>query len=174
MYSGKRYPKEKRVPAVVYIVIGIAAGILLKLFICDVLVVSGVSMEPAVQDGSIVFVSKLAYGIPKPFGVDLLIQWALPRRGDVVVYIYNDRTVIKRCVGTEGDPLDFSAGSEYSLLVAGEKIPLTEAQYQRIKHSTRGPDGMILAVGDNYLESVDSRDYGFVAVQNILGKVIGK
>ena len=34
--------------------------------------------------------------------------------------------------------------------------------------------GMILAIGDNFENSIDSRTYGFVAQKNILGKVIFK
>ena len=53
------------------------------------------------------------------------------------------------------------------------KISLSESQYQRIKYSSYVPEGMILAIGDNYSESIDSRDYGFVSTKNILAKVMG-
>jgi signal peptidase I len=57
----------------------------------------------------------------------------------------------------------------------GEKIiPLTEAQYQRIKYDSFVPEGTVLCVGDNYAESVDSRNYGFVKTNSILGKVLWK
>ena len=44
----------------------------------------------------------------------------------------------------------------------------------RLKDAAQVPDGYILAVGDNYEVSVDSRDYGFVSVKNVLGKVLCK
>ena len=56
--------------------------------------------------------------------------------------------------------------------MGGKKIPLTEYQYQRIKYDSFVPENTILAVGDNYEKSVDSRDYGFVPTKNILGKVL--
>ena len=63
---------------------------------------------------------------------------------------------------------------EKNFVVNEKNIPLTESQYQRLKHNRQVPAGMVLAVGDNYADSVDSRDYGFVSVQNVLGRIIGK
>lgn len=161
----------KRRNYLLLIVIGVAIGVFLKLFIFDILSVSGTSMTPTIKDGGHIFVWKLQYGIVKPFGVELLCQWAKPQKGDLVVYIYNNKTVVKRCVAIEGEVLEFSTDTGYSLLVGGQTISLTEEQYQRIKHSTTVPEGTILAVGDNYSSSIDSRNYGFVSIKNILGKV---
>lgn len=162
----------KKSPVLRLVLLGAGLGVLLKLFVVDFLTVSGTSMEPSVRDGSVVVVFKLAYGMARPFGGELLFQWAAPERGDIVLYFYNDRAVIKRCVSVGGDPLEFSASSGYSLYADGNWMPLSEPQYQRIKHSARVPEGMVLAVGDNYADSVDSRDYGFVPERNILGKVL--
>ena len=157
-----------------FVLMGILVGIVIKLFCFDLLRVSGSSMEPAIHFGTQIGISKLSYGLVEPFGDELLLQWSEPQRGDVVLYFYNNRAVIKRCVAVAGDRLDFSHGLGYSLTVNEKNIPLTEAQYQRLKHNERVPQGMILALGDNYRESVDSRDYGFVSIKNVLGKVIGK
>ncbi len=166
---------EKKTSGILgFVVLGLMLGVGLKLFCLDVLVVSGSSMEGAVEDGSRVVVNKLAYGVVKPFGDELVLQWREPRRDDLILYFYNDRAVIKRCVAVAGDRLDFSVGLGYSLVVNEKNIPLTESQYQRLKHNRQVPAGMVLAVGDNYADSVDSRDYGFVSVQNVLGRIIGK
>ena len=55
-----------------------------------------------------------------------------------------------------------------------KSIPLTEQQYLNLKDIKKVPEGRILAVGDNYIESVDSRDYGFVSTANVLGKALWK
>ncbi|MDE5898134.1 MAG: signal peptidase I [Treponemataceae bacterium] len=154
--------------------IGIAAGIVLKLFVLDILRVSGSSMEPAVRDNSVVFVNKLAYGLVKPFHGSFLVQWGGPRVGDIVIFLHDDKFVIKRCAAVSGGRLDFSADSGYSMDVGGETVALTEEQFNRMKSSSVVPDGYILALGDNRAESVDSRNYGFVSVKNITGKIIGK
>ena len=169
MKSGKRH-------LIVYIILGIAIGIFLRVFIIDTEKVAGTSMEPTISEGETVFINKLAYGIENPFSHELFVQWASPEPGDIIVYYMNNKLVMKRCVATEFMPLDFSKDSGYILSVGGTEnpleIPLTEQQYQRIKYNTSVPEGTVLAIGDNYDESVDSRNYGFIEVNCILGKVI--
>lgn len=153
---------------------GIICGIVLKLFFFDIMRVSGTSMEPAIHDKGHVIINKITYGLVRPFGEDLLLQWNTPKVGDIVAYFHNNKLVIKRCVGCQGDSIDFYTDLGYSLSVNGRKIPLTETQYQRLKHNKTVPEDMILAVGDNYEVSVDSRDYGFIFVDNIIGRVVAK
>lgn len=154
--------------------VGIFIGVVLKLFVVDLLHVSGRSMMPSIKDGETIVVNKLAYGIVKPYGDSLLVQWSEPKSGDVVIYLYNDKIVVKRCVAVGGDLLEYSINPLYTLEIDGDGIPLNEVQYHNLKDSKYVPDGYILAVGDNYEESVDSRTYGFVSTKNILGKVLCK
>lgn len=157
-----------------FMLIGICIGILLKLFVFDILKVEGLSMEPAVRSGSYLIVNKLAFGLAKPFSSTFFIQWATPQKGDIVIYFYNNHIVVKRCIAIEKEQLEIIVDSEYILKVNQKIIPLTEQQYLNLKDSIRVPEGRILAVGDNYRESIDSRDYGFVSTANILGKAIWK
>jgi len=164
--------EKKHLPVPVWIGIGIMLGIILKLFVIDFLHVSGISMEGTIHNGSVILVNKLAYGLVKPGSSKLLFQWSEPRTGDIVIYLYDNKIVVKRCVAVGGTHLDYLSGSEYSLRVDGKKIILTEEQYHHLKNTVSVPDGYILAIGDNYAQSVDSRTYGFVPVNNILGKVL--
>lgn len=156
------------------ICLGLLTGLLLKLFVFEILTVSGESMYPAIKDGERLFVSKLSYGIVEPYGEELLVQWKKPSRGDVVIYLYNNKIVVKRCVALGGDKLEIFKDTEYNyILKTGDfNIELTEPQYQNLKDSSVVPEGYILAIGDNYAVSVDSRYYGFVSERNILGKVL--
>ena len=156
------------------IIIGLSVGILLKMFVFDIKRIEGVSMEPCLKQGSYIIESKLAYGLLKPSGSSFFVRWASPHKNDIVLYYYNNHTVVKRCVAVENEKLEISEDSGYSLIVGEKQIPLTEEQYHRIRYSERVPQGMILAIGDNYVKSVDSRDYGFVSVRNITGKVLWK
>lgn len=158
--------------AVFIICIGLAAGLFLKLFVVDILHVSGTSMQPALKDGDTLVVNRLAYGIAPPYGEKLLVQWREPKAGDVVIYLYDNKIVVKRCVAVGGDHLAYSSDTVYTFTAGGKQIPLTDAQYRQLKDIDTVPDGYILAVGDNYEESVDSRTYGFVPVRNVLGKVL--
>ncbi len=160
-----------------YILIGIALGFFLKLFVIDVLNISGNSMNPTLKNGSKVVVNKLAYGIVKPFSGEFYFQWKEPERGDVVIYLHDNKIVVKRCVAVGGDHLEFLQNSGYSVKVAetdSAEIPLTPLQYQKMKKFGKIPEGYIFALGDNLSDSIDSRDYGFVSVKNIAGKIVGK
>lgn len=157
-----------------FILLGICIGIFLKLFIFDILKVEGSSMEPTLKPGSHLIENKLAYGIVNPLASSFLLQWAKPKKDDIVLYYYNNHIVVKRCVALENEMLEIIADSEYILKVNQKSIPLTEQQYLNLKDITKVPEGRILAIGDNYLESVDSRDYGFVSTANVLGKAIWK
>lgn len=172
MKDEKNGQEKKNTPIIVLILLGLALGTLLKLFVIDIENISGTSMEPSIKDGSTIILSKIHYGLCNPAGDTLFFQWGTPEKGDVVYYWINDRPVIKRCVATEHETLVFSHDSGYSMSVGGITIPLTEGQYQRLKYSDEVPEGTILAIGDNYETSVDSRDYGFVRTDSIMGKVL--
>ena len=144
-------------------------------------------MQPAIKDGERILVNRLAYGIAAPFGEKLIFQWATPKKGDVVIYLWNDKIVVKRCVAIGGDKIEIlrlddmesssmeiSADSLYTLRAGSSLVPLSEPQYLSLRGVRAVPDGYILAIGDNFAESVDSRTYGFVANRNVIGRVIGK
>ena len=151
---------------------GLVIGALIKFCVIDILHVSGRSMQPAIADGSTLVVNKLAYGLNLPYGNRLLVQWAEPKAGDIVIYLYDNKIVVKRCVAGAGAALEYSTQPVYTLRVEGKEIALTESQYRNLKAAATVPQGYILAIGDNYEESVDSRSYGFVSTRNILGKVL--
>ena len=156
------------------ILFGCILGIIIKLFVLDILNIQGTSMEPTLLNGSRVFVNKLAYGLVKPFRSEFIIQWKEPKIGDIVIYFHENKIVVKKVYGISGDKLEFSTDSGYSLKVNGKKVFLTPVQFQRIKTFSQIPDGYVFTLGDNQKDSIDSRDYGFVSVKNIIGKIIGK
>lgn len=145
-----------------------------KLFVFDILSVEGGSMEPSLHDGENIFVSKLSYGLVNPFGSSTFIHWRDAKKGDIVVYLYNSNYVVKRCVAVEGETIAISDETPYTLTVGGATYPLTPMQRALMEGSGRVPEGTILAVGDNYDASIDSRTYGFVPQEDLLGKVLFK
>lgn len=155
---------------------GLVTGAVIKLFAFELLHVSGSSMAPAIRDGETIFVNKLRFGIARPFSDNLLVRWGTPGRNDVVIYLYDNKIVVKRCVAVGGDSISCERAerNRHVLRAGGKDIPLTDAQYENLKSIREVPDGYVLAVGDNYDESFDSRNYGFIPVKNILGKVLCK
>nr|WP_253719332.1 signal peptidase I [Treponema sp. OMZ 789] len=153
---------------------------MVKGFVLDIKRVSGPSMEPALKDGDYVLIFKAAYGIKHPLKNKYLLRWALPKVEDVIVYRKYGGFTVKRCLGISHEPIEFSKklgyNYAYSMKVSGKDIPLTGVQFRNLggmtfKERYLIPEGSVLALGDNLKESRDSRDYGFVLVDGIYGKV---
>lgn len=163
--------KEQTNKLSLFIIIGLILGIITKLFIIDVLKISGTSMEPSIKNNSFVVVNKLSYGLVIPFSSSFFLQWNTPKQNEVVIYLHNNKIVIKRCIAISNDQLDFLQDSQYYLIVNNNKIKLTSEQYNKLKNFNKVPEGYVLAIGDNHKTSIDSRDYGFISEKNIIGRV---
>jgi len=123
--------------------------------------VESISMEPNLYAGDFVLVNKIVYAINK-----------IPTRGDVVVFRYplNPDTTpyIKRVIGLPGDEVRIESAKVY---VNGEL--LTEPYLEQ--GTTRGgtwivPDNQLFVMGDNRANSSDSRTWGYVPMENVIGR----
>lgn len=165
--------QRKKDNLIIFLIIGLLLGIFVKLFVLDILTISGQSMVPSIQDKNTVFVNKLAYGIAVPFSSKFFVQWATPKKNDIVIFLHDNKIVVKRCVLLSNEQLEFLLDSGYNLILGGNKIPLTKEQYINLSKYEQVPEGFVFVLGDNYNSSIDSRDYGFVSTKNITGKIIG-
>jgi signal peptidase I len=121
--------------------------------------IEGASMEPNLHDGEYVLIDKISYRL-RP-----------PERGDVIVFQRqgNERDYIKRIIGLPGDTVQIAAGQ---VLVNG--TPLAEPYLGQAMHSDM-PLRQIEAdrffvMGDNRNNSSDSRSFGSVSAQDIIGR----
>jgi len=88
------------------VILAIAAALFLKLFVFDFIVAQGLSMEPAIHDGTVLVINRLRYGIKLPFRQKYLIRWAQPKEGDVLIfYTPNGELAVKRCTMVMPDHL---------------------------------------------------------------------
>jgi signal peptidase I len=148
-------------------------------------------MEPSLQVGDYLFVSKFIY------------QFVEPQRGDVAVVLLpsdNATTYIKRLVGLPGDKVQMKAGSVY---INGERVPQEEVERPAGEHGElyretlpngrsylirelgehmplddtavfEVPAGHYFFLGDNRDNSVDSRVTGMmgsVPRENLRGRL---
>jgi len=105
-------------------------------------------------------------------------QWALVLRGsgnirpgDIAVFIspIDNRMVVKRYIfGSESRPV-----IDHGWLVTPwGRWFLTGSQWKRLEGERNIPEGMLFMVGDNQFRSLDSRNYGYVQADRLIGRVL--
>ncbi|MEO8096114.1 MAG: signal peptidase I [Acidobacteriota bacterium] len=166
------------------------------------------SMDTTVMVGDHMLVDKLAYAPAGPLS-RLLLPYADPRRGDIIVFRYPvdiRQNYVKRVIGLPGDHIHIvdkmvyvngkALTEPYKQHVASDirgyrdNFPAevspsmfmgldgAEAMLQRtqemLQHTVNGelvvPPDSYFAMGDNRDNSADSRYWGFVPRENIIGK----
>ena len=123
--------------------------------------VENISMEPTLQPGYLLIVNKLAYKLGEP------------KHGDIVVFHYmgdNNEDYIKRVIGLPGDEVKIENGTVY---VNG--IALNEpyiAAFPAYSGTWKVPEGSLFVLGDNRNNSSDSHQWGFVDLDDVVGKAV--
>ncbi len=157
------------------------------------------SMEDTLLIGDHLLVDKLAYAPPGPLTRHLL-PYEDVKRGDIIVFRYPidiRQTFVKRVMGVPGDhirmvnkrlfsnghPLDepykynkteyidsyrdnFPGEPNVNLYPPAQEMLMNNVQ----NHEVVVPPGHYFAMGDNRDSSLDSRYWGFVPRENIIGK----
>lgn len=173
---------------------------LLRSFLAEPFRIPSSSMEPTLEEGDFILVNKYAYGIRLPVLESKVIDIGEPKRGDVVVFRYPEnprQDYIKRIVGVPGDTIAYY---QKRLYVNGRPVEeralgahvtengfeaemyeerLGDAWHRILKMPERRdpregsitvPDGKYFVMGDNRDNSNDSRSWGFVPEENLVGR----
>jgi len=157
------------------------------------------SMQNNLLIGDHLLVDKLAYAPPGPISKHLL-PYTEVKHGDIIVFRYPvdiKQTFVKRVVGIPGDRIRIDRKQVYRNGVAlNEPYKYHEADffdsfrdtfpsepntsvskgaYDMLQHNVEGgeivvPARSYFAMGDNRDSSLDSRYWGFVPRENIIGK----
>lgn len=153
---------------VVQIVV-IAAAIIIpvRYFLVQPFYVRGASMEPTFIDREYLLIDEISY------------RFSEPQRGDVVVFRYpRDKTefFIKRVIGVPGDTVTINNGKVVVTNDAHTSGVVLEEEYinqpttKGSEHVTLNPDEYFV-LGDNRGASLDSRSFGPIKSEHIVGKV---
>jgi len=143
--------------------------------------IDGISMEPNFHHGQFLIVNRFAYcpglhlEIP-PLGIDFHKTWCVnqPRRGDVIVFEYpldTSRDFIKRVIALPGETVEVRNGQ---IFVDGQLLPepFGPNPASRDFGPLRVPPGTVFVMGDNRNNSSDSRVWGPLPQNEIIGKAI--
>ncbi len=86
--------------------------------------------------------------------------------GDIVVFDQDNKRMIKRIVASSGDTVELS-----DELVKVNDIVVRPYSYEGSPHLYTLGDNEYFVIGDNYLNSYDSRDFGPITKSQIAGEV---
>jgi len=147
------------------------------------------SMENTLLVGDHIFVNKFVYGYHVPYTKGRILAFKTPKRGDIVVFVFPEdpsKDFIKRVVGTPGDLVEVRRKTVY---INGAPVAEDYTRYADGKSSdgndveglirgrdnmppVRVPAGKLFMMGDNRDRSYDSRFWGFVDMDAVIGKAL--
>lgn len=144
----------------------LALGI--RTFVAEARYIPSGSMEPTLAINDRLVVEKVSYHFNPPERGDIVVFW--PPEG---LFDEGERrdAFIKRVIGTPGDTVEITDGVVF---VNGE--PLEENYIKEPPVSAWGPEivpkDSYVVLGDNRNSSFDSRSWGFVSEDDIIGKAV--
>lgn len=166
----KRINYRRIIPVILFAVVIV---VLFRSFLFASYVVDGKSMEPTLYDGNLLMVNKVAYDIKDV------------SRFDVIVFHANSQDdYVKRVIGLPGDEIEYKQDKLY---VNGEYVqekflhalkkesahePYTnDFTLKETAGKAKVPKGELFVMGDNRPDSLDSRSFGFISIDELVGKV---
>lgn len=143
-----------------YIIVIIFA-LLFFIFVMGLQQVIGPSMNPTLNEGDIIITNKFIY------------RFKSIERNDVVVISQDEKYMIKRIVGLPGETVEYQNND---VLINGKayKETFTNSETEDFTIQDLGydviPEDMYLVLGDNRENSLDSRTFGLISKNQIIGK----
>ncbi len=138
----------------------IVIAVLINLFLAQATRVYGSSMEPNLHTDQRLVVEKVSYRLHGPHRGDVVVL-RLPERGPELL--------IKRVIGLPGETIEVRDGTVYI-----NHQPLEEPYMVRSANGSYGPTiipkGNVFVMGDNRGASNDSRVFGPVPLERVVGR----
>ena len=157
--------------SILYLLIAILCGLLIRTFLFEFAFVKGNSMKPTLLSGEALFVSTLAYRTGDPERHDIVICHYPGRMMRQIPFI--PQQFVKRVIGLPGETVELIEGVVY---INGEPLdePYLDPKRNKFKRSrdpiTLGEDEYYV-MGDNRDNSNDSRRIGPLKRTMIIGRV---
>lgn len=176
--------------------------LIVRSFVVEPFRIPSESMRPTLNVGDFIAVNKYAYGLRLPVINTKVIPVGEPQRGDIIVFRFPPEpstNFIKRVVGLPGDRIRYD---DKHLFINGNEVSrelltnqVSQAPEMTLWEETLGdmhhtifnnperrsldqseitvPAGHYFVMGDNRDNSSDSRVWGFVPEENVVGRAFG-
>jgi len=146
-----KYQKEYRrtiLHIIGILIVAAAVSVLLATMFFPIIQVSGVSMEPTLEDEQIILLEKTGKF----------------KTGDLIGFYYQNKILLKRVIGRAGDYIDIDEDGN---------VYVNDKQPGDITLPYQVPDGKIFVMGDHRSKSIDSRSklVGCVSEEQVIGRV---
>lgn len=150
------------------IVTALVIFVIFYLFLFQPHQVKGKSMFPAFENSEYLLTNKITY------------RFNIPQRGDIIIFKSPENKkydYIKRIIALPGEKISLKDGK---IFINGSK--LNESAYLSENIYTKGsnflpegkelkvPKNQYFVIGDNRPNSSDSREWGYISIENIIGK----
>ncbi|MDD5606463.1 MAG: signal peptidase I [Candidatus Pacebacteria bacterium] len=146
------------------IIIAIVIVIPIRIFVFQPFIVRGESMQPNFHNNDYIIVDQLSYRLREP------------ERGEIIIFYLEDNSsqrFIKRIIGLPGEEVQIKNNQ----VIVSEDIVLQEpyipASFETISDKTIYlKENEYFVLGDNRPASYDSRRFGVVSKENIIGRAL--
>ncbi len=140
-----------------------AAAVIIAVLLLPILQISGGSMENTLMEGDMV----------------LSLNNGKYKTGDVIGFYYNNVVLIKRVIATSGDWVDIAEDGTVTVngVVLDEPYVAEKSMGEcNIKLPYQVPQGKCFVLGDNRVESIDSRNTAVGCISNdvVLGRLLAR
>ena len=161
------------------LVIAFILAMFIRTFFIQAFKIPSGSMRMTLIEGDRLMVNKLRYGPQVPFTKKRLPGLSELQRGDIIVFKSPDdpkKDFIKRLIGFGGEAVEIQDGDIY---IDGRLIEIpvikniyyyNNGSYGEEGKPTLVPEGYVFVLGDNSGSSKDSRFFGFVPQESIIGR----
>ncbi len=162
------------------LVMAVLLALFIRTFVVQAFKIPSGSMKPTLEIGDHLLVNKFIYGLRVPFVGARIFDFNSPQREDVIVFVYPQdpsKDFIKRVKALPGERVEIRNKQVY---INGERLEDPYGHFEDTSGSMRNPrdnfrsfvvpEGHVFVMGDNRDYSHDSRFWGPVPIDDILGK----
>ncbi len=146
------------------VIVAVLLAFIIRFFLFQPFYIPSGSMEPTLKKGDRIVVNKLTYRLGEP------------KRGDIIVFKYPvnpKRDFIKRLIGLPGETIEVKDSKVY---IDGKVLEQPFLPKKFTYNSNFGPvkipENEYFMMGDNRNNSEDSRYWGTLPDENIIGRAI--